>query len=89
MKRLIVVAIVGVSTAMTVPVPAQAATGLYANCSALHRKYPHGLGRSNATDKTSGRPVTTFTRDTRAYNAAMKANRNLDRDNDGIACEKR
>jgi Excalibur calcium-binding domain len=38
-------------------------------------------------------PVTTFTRSTRLYNIAMSYNSergyNLDRDHDGVACEKR
>jgi hypothetical protein len=40
-------------------------------------------------DKTTGEPVTTFKRSTRLYNTAMKWNRGLDRDKDGIACEKK
>ena len=59
----------------------------YANCAVLHRRYPHGVGRRGARDHVSGssKPVTTFTRNNVAYNA----NRGLDRDKDGIACEKR
>jgi hypothetical protein len=33
--------------------------------------------------------VTNFKHDTAMYNSAMRANRGLDRDHDGIACEKR
>jgi hypothetical protein len=61
---------------------------LYKNCTNLNKKYPHGLGRANAVDKTSGTPVTTFTRNTRLFNVALKWNKGLDRDKDGIACEK-
>jgi hypothetical protein len=35
---------------------------LYKNCTALNRRYPHGVGRVLAGDKTSGTPVTTFRR---------------------------
>jgi hypothetical protein len=58
----------------------------YANCAALHRRYPHGVGRRGARDHVSGnsKPVTTFSRNNVAYNA----NRRLDRDRDGIACER-
>jgi hypothetical protein len=49
----------------------------------------HGVGRANAHDRTSGTPVTTFTRSTPLYNTAMHYNKGLDRDKDGIACEKR
>jgi hypothetical protein len=62
---------------------------LYRNCTALNRKYPHGLGKLRARDRTSGTPVTTFKRSTRLYNIAMSYNKGLDRDKDGIACEKR
>ena len=68
--------------------PASAAPS-YRNCTELQKTYPHGIGRSDAKDKTSGRPVTTFRRDTPGYNKAVNANRDLDRDRDGIACEKR
>ena len=51
----------------------------------MQRTYRHGVGKSGARDRTSGRPVTNFTRSTSLY----LANRHLDRDRDGIACEKR
>lgn len=62
---------------------------LYKNCKSLNEKYPHGLGRANARDKTSDTPVTNFKRSTKLYRIAMSHNRGLDRDKDGIACEKR
>jgi hypothetical protein len=62
---------------------------LYKNCTNLNRRYPHGLGRRLAVDKTSGTPVRNFYRSTRLYLRAMSYNRGLDRDKDGIACEKR
>jgi hypothetical protein len=46
------------------------------------------VGKVGAHDKTSGVPVTTFKRSTRLYRIAMSYNRGLDRDKDGIACEK-
>lgn len=64
---------------------------LYKNCTALNKKYKHGLGKSGAKDKVSGKskPVTNFKRSTKLYKEAMSYNRGLDRDKDGIACEKR
>jgi Excalibur calcium-binding domain len=59
------------------------------NCTALNKKYPHGLGKAKATDKTKGEPVTTFRRSTRLYRLAMSYNKGLDGDKDGIACEKK
>lgn len=60
---------------------------LYKNCTNLTKRWPHGVGRANAKDKTSGKPVTTFFRSTKTYNTAMSHNKGLDRDKDGIACE--
>ena len=74
--------------AAVVPARAASATGIYTNCTTLHTKYKHGVGRSNAHDHTSGKPVTTFTHSTSAYNTAISHNRRLDADHDGIACEK-
>lgn len=64
--------------------PASAAAA-YKNCAAMHQDYPHGVGKPGARDKTSGRPVTSFTKNKKLYDANTKS----DRDKDGIACEKR
>jgi hypothetical protein len=64
-------------------------SGPYKNCTNLNKRYPHGVGRANARDKTSGEPVTTFKRSNRIYRAATSYNGGLDRDKDGIACEKK
>jgi len=66
-----------------------AAPAPYTNCTSYHQKYPHGVGRADARDKTTGSPVTTFRHDTAEYRRAMSRNSDLDRDKDGIACEKR
>lgn len=58
------------------------------NCTALNKKYPHGIGKATARDRTSGTPVTTFKRSTKLYNVANRANGGLDGDDDGVACEK-
>jgi hypothetical protein len=58
------------------------------NCTQVNKRYPHGVGRVGARDKTSGTPVTTFRRSNLLYRTAMRYNRGLDRDKDGIACEK-
>jgi hypothetical protein len=66
-------------------------SSLWINCTKVHTRYSHGVGRLNARDHTrSGTPgVTTFKRSTRLYNTAMRYNSDLDRDRDGVACEKR
>ena len=57
---------------------------VYANCTAMHTTYQHGVGRAGARDHvTSGTPVTTFFVSTALYDA----NTQLDRDKDGVVCE--
>lgn len=74
----------------TEPVPSPPATApttadatSYANCTALRRDYPHGVGRPGARDHTSGVPDTQFYVSAALYEANTKS----DRDKDGIACE--
>ena len=73
----------------TSPSAGEAMPRLYRNCTNYNKRYPHGVGRLLARDKTSGTPVTNFKRSTVLYNTGMRYNRGLDRDKDGIACEKR
>jgi hypothetical protein len=74
----------GAAQARTEVIPAP-----WKNCRQVNAKYPHGVGRVGARDHTtSGDPVTAFKRSTRLYRIAMSNNRGLDRDKDGIACEK-
>lgn len=77
-------------TALSGP-SAEAASYHYANCTALHKDFKHGVGKSNAKDKVKGKtkPVTTFKRSTTIYNAAVTYNKRLDADKDGVACEAR
>jgi hypothetical protein len=98
MRRLVTVAMVtalaaGANVAV-VATGAEAATGTYANCTALNKKYKHGVGKKGARDLikgkyVKGRSVTTFKVSTKIYNEAMKANKRLDGDKDGVACEKK
>ncbi|MGX6600931.1 excalibur calcium-binding domain-containing protein [Micromonosporaceae bacterium Da 78-11] len=85
-RAVLILALVGGGTAVTT-VPAQAAAKHYQNCTALHQKYKHGVAKKGAKDKVRGhtKPVTTFTVNAALYQANVK----LDRDKDGVACEKR
>ncbi len=68
----------------------RAQSGLFDNCTQFNKRYPHGVGKANARDRTkSGDPVTTFKRSTSLYLKAIRANSDLDRDKDGVACEKK
>jgi len=58
----------------------------FSNCTDMNQTYSHGVGRSGATDETSGdQPVTKFKVSERIYGLNVGS----DRDDDGIACEKR
>lgn len=92
MKRALqAAALAGVVAASVLLVPGESAVAVegakrFENCTALNAKYPHGVGRPKARDKTrSGtNPVTTFKRSKKLY----RANKHSDRDRDGVACEK-
>jgi hypothetical protein len=66
----------------------RSAPAVYKNCTALSKRYEHGLGRGNARGKTSDERVGNFKR-TRLYRRAMSYNKRLDREKDGIPREKR
>ena len=73
---------------LLLPTAASAASpGKFPNCASMHRYYPHGIGLPGAHDHVRGhtRPVNDFYVNRRLYDL----NRGLDRDHDGIACEKR
>lgn len=76
---------------LAAPAPAAlgSASAWWTNCTQLHKKYKHGLGKLHARDHTKSgtNPVTNFYRSTRLYNIAIGYNSRLDADKDGIACE--
>lgn len=75
------------STLVVVTGPAEAAPTKYKNCTALNKKYKHGVGKKGAKDKVRGstKPVTNFT----VSDSVYAKNTHLDRDKDKVACEKR
>src|SRR3954447_21349876 len=77
--------VIAAQTAEAAAIPAQ-----YKNCTALHKAYKHGVGHKGAHDRTkSGRNrVTNFKVSAKLYSAAIRANKRLDADKDGVACEK-
>ena len=72
-----------------VTAPSADAGSIYRNCTALHTKWKHGVGKQYAHDHTSGVPVRNFYHSTYWYGVAQRHNSGLDRDKDGIACEAR
>ena len=94
-KVAVAIAVGGALSVGLLGAPAEAASvKSFKNCAALNKVYPHGVGKKGARDKTSGKPVTTFRVDNTLYSyndggARHWGEYDLDRDNDGIACEKR
>ena len=97
LKKLIIASLAGTAIVLSsTAVPASAAAPKsYTNCTELNKVYPHGVGRTGARDKTSGKPVTNFRVSSTVYSyndggvSRHWGEHDLDRDNDGIACEKR
>lgn len=90
-KRTVQVMIAVALTAMGLVVagaPADATVTKYKKCADLNAVYPHGVGLKGAKDKVRAgtKPVTTFTVNAAVYTANKPK---LDRDKDGIACEKK
>ena len=86
MRGLVVISVVAVFP-FTLSYAAEAATTQkYTNCGSLNGDFPHGVGKPGAHDKAkNGDPVTNFTVNAAVYNAHSAR---LDRDRDGIACER-
>ena len=99
LKKLLIASLAGtavVLSATAVPATAAPAPKSYKNCTELNKVYPHGVGKKGARDKVRGstKPVKNFKVSTKVYKfndgkARKKGERDLDRDNDGVACEKR
>lgn len=84
-RQLTAVACVSALAVFTPAVSAEAKPAKdFANCTALNKVYAHGVGLPKAKDKTSGVPVRNFKKSKPLY----RANKESDRDGDGIACEK-
>lgn len=79
---LVLAAVLGVSVLANGA--AQASARQFADCNALHTVYPNGVSKSaNPSPLPSWVKIRTPVVDAATY----AANRRLDRDNDGIACE--
>lgn len=70
-------------------------TGVYASCKAFNQKYPYGVRKAanikNKVVKKNGKVEYRMTKATvsaKIYRTAMQQNTSLDRDKDGIACER-
>jgi hypothetical protein len=86
--RLLIAVVAGLVLAASATAAKEAIPARWKNCTVVNKRFPHGVGKLRAHDKTTGTPVTNFRRSTALYLTAMHYNRGLDRDKDGIACEK-
>jgi Excalibur calcium-binding domain len=83
---LVAVSLVGASAFGGGLLTATAAAGVkhFKNCTAVHKTYPHGIARSAKAAATAnglhGTPKISL--------ALYKANSKMDRDRDGVACER-
>ncbi|GAA1397426.1 excalibur calcium-binding domain-containing protein [Luteococcus peritonei] len=69
---------------------ADAAPVKYKNCTALNKKYPHGVKKASSTKDryVSGGKTRLRASKARVDAKLYQANVKLDRDKDGLACEK-
>ncbi|MEC2056100.1 excalibur calcium-binding domain-containing protein [Peribacillus psychrosaccharolyticus] len=82
----------------SVPIQADAASGIYKNCTTFNKQYQKGVAKSantknkvisRKTNKVSYKALSKGTKiSSQIYKKAMKNNNDLDRDKDGIACER-
>jgi Excalibur calcium-binding domain len=87
LRRTPVVAAVALAAlGLIAPAADAAAPRKFANCTALTAVFPHGVGKPGARDHVSGhgKPITKWTHDAATYSR----NTGLDRDKDGVACER-
>jgi Excalibur calcium-binding domain len=87
-QRGVIVLIVWVAIGFSAGTAHAAIPHPFQNCGQLNARYPHGVGKVGARDKTTGKPVTNFKRNTYVYLRAMYFNKRLDSDHDAIACER-
>jgi len=81
MKRIAATFLVLSSLAFVAPVSAASPTTKFKNCTAVNKKYPSGVAKSNAAArKQKNKP--------RVSAAIYRANIKMDRDKDGTICEK-
>jgi len=76
---------------MSTTTPATAASVKYKNCKKLNAVHASGVAKPGAVDtkKVKGQKVAVTTSGVPTYDAALyKKNKGLDRDKDGIACER-
>jgi len=82
-----IVAILAAAVALTLPAQADAAAAVhhFKNCTDMHRTYKGGVARRGAHDHRAGGGHAKYR--PHVSTALYTANKGMDRDHDGIACE--
>lgn len=91
MKKLTTAAIALASLLLSLTPAYAAEDKKYQNCKALNKIYPGGVSKNGATDMTkkNGKAVKASPKKVPTIDdAGYKKNKGLDRDKDGVACEK-
>jgi len=84
-KKIIAIGCIGLFSVAGLSSPADAAVKTFANCTAMHKQFKGGVGKPGARDnRASGTAKFAPHRSLAWYNANSK----MDRDKDGIACER-
>jgi hypothetical protein len=83
MRRIVTIGLSAILTLGLAQVPAQAAHH-YRNCTALHRDWRHGVAKSK---RAARREVNDGYGYPHVSRRLYRANRTLDANNDGVACE--
>jgi|tagenome__1003787_1003787.scaffolds.fasta_scaffold20672862_1 hypothetical protein len=76
-----VAALAALAATAAIAAPADASVRHFRNCTAMHTVYPHGIATSRAAAKAHGWQA-------KVSASLYKANKQMDRDRDGVACER-
>jgi hypothetical protein len=79
--RKLIIALAALAATAAIAAPADAGVRHFPDCTAMHKVYPHGIAKSRASARAHGREA-------KVSASLYKANKKMDRDRDGVACER-
>jgi hypothetical protein len=85
-RRFALLVLSAVVASIALPGAASASARVYSDCTSMHRAYGNGAAKSSSA-ATHPSPTWIKIKPPVVNASAYTANRKLDRDNDGIACE--
>jgi hypothetical protein len=91
--RVVAATAVALTATLTVAAPANAAPKHYSSCTAVHKVYSGGIAKTHTTKNTikhsNGTTTKTALKGKVKHSTSLyKVNKKLDRDKDGVLCEK-